>query len=275
MVLCVSLALPGISGPSDSETPEPGLPVVDSGVDTGLPRSSVAVRFKARHTSTESRVSQPEVRHAAADSGAASLGGLSAQPIHLRGDGPPDNAELQSYSLEQLMGAYVAGSERAFDELYRRLTPKVYGYLLRLARKPERAEDLVQVTYSKLHRARASYLAGAPLLPWVLAIARRSFFDESRAMRARREDLTNEGVLPESSDSVVEDPDTSLLERALAEIPEVYRESIVLTKITGLSVTEAAAVVESTPSAVKLRVHRGYKALRDAMERLMQDDGAL
>jgi RNA polymerase sigma-70 factor, ECF subfamily len=190
-------------------------------------------------------------------------------------DNRADDELLRRSNLEQLMSAYVAGSERAFDELYRRLTPKVYGYLLRLARKPERAEDLVQVTYSKLHRARGSYLEGAPLLPWVLAIARRAFFDESRALRSRREDLTNEGILPESSATAAEELDTGVLERALAEIPEVYREAIVLTKITGLTVSEAAAVVESTPSAVKLRVHRGYKALRDAMERLSQADAAV
>src|SRR5690606_16836838 len=54
-------------------------------------------------------------------------------------------------TLEALMREYVEGSERAFDELYRRLTPKLFGYLLRLTRHRERAEDLLQITYSKIH----------------------------------------------------------------------------------------------------------------------------
>lgn len=269
MVLCVSLALPGI--PSEPDVSEPGLPPGDLGAGQ-VESAGVAVRFTSKPRVGE-RVLNPT----------APNGTVAPRPADLvdragssgRDERPTDEDALHSSNLEQLMSAYVAGSERAFDELYRRLTPKVYGYLLRLARKPERAEDLVQVTYSKLHRARASYLEGAPLLPWVLAIARRAFFDETRALRSRREDLTNEGVLPEPNVALPEETGTGLLERALAEIPEAYREAIVLTKITGLSVTEAAAVVESTPSAVKLRVHRGYKVLREAMERLEQDDAAV
>lgn len=178
-------------------------------------------------------------------------------------------------TLEALMRQYTAGSDRAFDELYRRLTPKLFGYLLRLARHRERAEDLLQITYSKIHRARSSYIEDAPLLPWVLAIARRVYFDDVRARRARREDLSAEGVLPEPVPTPREEPGSELLERALGELPEAYREAIVLTKITGLSLVEAAAVVDSTPSAIKLRVHRGYKALRDTLERLTRDEQEL
>lgn len=274
MELCVLLASPGIP-----VSPEAGgCQAVSSpeALPTGDVDPHVAVRFRqAGWGTTVSRVG-PEgglVQAGQPHDVGERLPISHTQPS--KGDDAPPDDVLRSSTLEQLMSAYVAGSERAFDELYRRLTPKVYGYLLRLARKPERAEDLVQVTYSKLHRARASYLDGAPLLPWVLAIARRAFFDDSRALRSRREDLTNEGVLPEPSASAAEAPDTSLLERGLAAIPEGYREAIVLTKITGLSVTEAAAVVESTPSAVKLRVHRGYKALREAMERFAQEDAAV
>lgn len=170
------------------------------------------------------------------------------------------------------MREYAEGSEPAFDELYRRLTPKLFGYLLRLTRHREHAEDLLQITYSKIHRARASYIEDAPLLPWVLAIARRAYFDDVRSRRARREELSAEGILPEPSLVANDDVETDLVERALAEIPETYREAIVLTKITGLSLAEASVVVDSTPSALKLRVHRGYKVLRDVIERLTRDE---
>src|SRR5690606_20491467 len=114
-----------------------------------------------------------------------------------------------------------------------------------------------------------------PLLPWVLAIARRSFYDEVRQLKNRREELSKDGALPEPGD--VHPPDqegelTDVLERALAELAEMYREAIILTKVTGLSLSEAAEVVGATPSAVKLRVHRGYKMLRQVLERLQSDD---
>lgn len=171
--------------------------------------------------------------------------------------------------IEELMERYVDGSAEAFDELYRRVAPTLMGYLLRLTRHRERAEDLLQVTFAKVHRARESYLKGAPVLPWMLAIARRSFLDERRAASSRNEDLSHDGVLPEPRQ---EEPGLSndvsdALEQALDALPEAYREAIQLTKISGLSIAEAATVLGSSETAVKLRVHRGYNQLRKELER--------
>ena len=176
-------------------------------------------------------------------------------------------------TIEGLMVRYVDGDAAAFDALYRQVSPKLYGYLLRLTRNTERAEDLLQVTFSKVHRARASYLRGAPLMPWILAIARRSFYDERRAAKSRSEDLSRDGVLPEPKpvdDSVPLDV-SDALEQALGTMPPLYREAVVLTKITGLSINEAAEVLGATPTAVKLRVHRGYNHLRTALVKFRRE----
>lgn len=171
-------------------------------------------------------------------------------------------------SLEELMVRYVEGDARAFDELYRLLSPRLFGYLIRLTRHRERAEDLVQITLSKIHRARDSYIRGAPLLPWVLAIARRSFLDERRRAKVRPEDLSSDGTLPEprTQPSAVHNDVADALEQALSSLPPAYAEAIQLTKITGLSIAEAADVLGTTKTAVKLRVHRGYTVLRKALE---------
>ena len=165
------------------------------------------------------------------------------------------------------MEAYVDGNAQAFELLYERVGARLYGYLLRLTRHRERAEDLLQTTFAKVHRARSAYLVGAPLLPWVFAIARRTFLDEQRRIKHRREHLSEDGSLPEPLGDGHEPLELqAALESALQKLPETYREAIVLTKITGLSVAEAAQVLGSTPSAVKLRVHRGYKELRQSLE---------
>lgn len=176
-------------------------------------------------------------------------------------------------SLQDLMERYVDGDVNAFEDLFRQVAPKLYSYLLRLTRNRERAEDLVQITFAKIHRARASYLRGAPVLPWVLAIARRSFFDERRRAKARHEDLTFDGTVPEpkaAPDQLPNDVAESL-ERALARLPESYREAIQLTKFTGLSVAETAQVLGTTETAVKLRVHRGYNQLRAELDRYRRE----
>lgn len=184
-----------------------------------------------------------------------------------------DSAAIAELSVEELMGAYVGGDPAAFDLLYRKISPQLLGYLIRLTRHRERAEDLLQVTFSKVHRARASYLPGAPVLPWVMAIARRSFYDELRAKKSRREELSHDGSLPEPkpAEEPVPADVSDALERALDALPDTYREAIQLTKITGLSMVEAASVLGTTPTAMKLRVHRGYRALRETLEKYQRD----
>jgi RNA polymerase sigma factor (sigma-70 family) len=167
------------------------------------------------------------------------------------------------------MDRYVDGDADAFQHLYRRVSPNLMGYLLRLTRNRERAEDLLQITFSKIHRARGSYLRGAPVLPWILAIARRSFLDERRSANVRTEELSPDGSLPEPQTEERPLPTelSDALEVAISRLPETYREAIVLTKITGLSVAEAASVLGATETAVKLRVHRGYNQLRKELDR--------
>lgn len=182
-------------------------------------------------------------------------------------------AMLNAGSLEALMVGYVEGDSAAFEELYRKLSPKLFGYLLRMTRQREQAEDLVQVTFSKIHRARDSYLKGAPLLPWVLAIARRSFFDARRRTKVRPEYLSTDGTMPEpeTEEAALGSDVVEALELAMQRLPESYAEAIQLTKITGLSIAEASEVLGTSKTAVKLRIHRGYKLLRKNLEAYGRD----
>ena len=167
--------------------------------------------------------------------------------------------------LEQVMEAYVLGDAAAFGQLYRRVSPSLYSYLLRLTRDRARAEDLLQITFVKMHRARSSYIPGAPPVPWILAIARRAFLDERRMKKSRFEDLSPDGKLPECQElkETSNDELRDSLTEALEGLPEKYRRAIHLTKIAGFSLTEAANLLETTRAAVKLRVHRGYNLIRD------------
>ncbi len=185
---------------------------------------------------------------------------------------PVASTKASPDTLEGLMERYVDGDVAAFDAIYQQLTPRVFGYLLRLTRHRERAEDLLQITFTKIHRARSSYLRGAPLLPWVLAIARRSFYDERRRARSRAEDLSRDGTLPEprSEEGGMPLDVSDALDQALDAMPEAYREAIVLTKLSGLSMNEAGEVLGASPTAVKLRVHRGYNFLRQELERFQR-----
>jgi RNA polymerase sigma-70 factor (ECF subfamily) len=168
-------------------------------------------------------------------------------------------------SLESLMAAYTADDAEAFRELHRRLAPKLYSYLLRLSRDPALAEDVLQATFAKLHRARATYLPGAKVLPWAMVIARRTFLDECRGLAAQREVLGADGVLPERKSEHPSPDHVADMRRALDRLPDQYRSAIQLTKLIGFSGEEAADLLSTTQSAVKLRVHRGYAMLRNIL----------
>jgi RNA polymerase sigma-70 factor (ECF subfamily) len=173
----------------------------------------------------------------------------------------------------ELMRRYCDGDARAFRELYALVAPRRYGYLAKMARDRAVADDVLQQTFLKIHRARAAYVHGADPLPWIYAIAHRTFVDEAR--RARRSivqpagDATPEiaaGLTGESEDRRDEpraDPELARAAlAALAELPEQQREAVVLTKLDGKSVAEAAQIAGTTAGAMKVRAHRGYQALR-------------
>jgi RNA polymerase sigma-70 factor (ECF subfamily) len=174
-------------------------------------------------------------------------------------------ASLQEPSLESLMADYRAGSADAFRELHRRLAPKLYAYLLRLSRDPALAEDVLQATFAKLHRARATYLPEAKVMPWAMVIARRTFLDERRGLAAHREVLGPDGVLPERKSEQPSADHVADMRRALDRLPDQYRSAIQLTKLIGFSGEEAAGLLSTTQSAIKLRVHRGYAMLRSML----------
>lgn len=168
------------------------------------------------------------------------------------------------------MAAYCGGDASAFRELYARVSPRLFNYLLRLGGDRALAEDLLQQTFLKAHRARHSYVLGAPPLPWLYAIAHRTFLDETRRRRRAPLKLTGEVAAGLASSAAPEEPgvDPELLGAALAALeglPARQREALVLTKLHGKSIKEAAEITGSTVGAMKVRAHRAYQALRKAL----------
>ncbi len=178
------------------------------------------------------------------------------------------SAEDDGSLLVALMRRYLAGEIEAFDDLYTRTSWRVLGFLLAMTRDRNQAEDLCQITYLKLHRARAGWIDGAPLMPWLIAIARNVFLDEARKRKRARERLSASGEVPELADS--REPAIvglgEAIERAVEALGPLQREAFVLTRQSGLSTREAAQVLGASESAVKLRVHRAVAALREALQ---------
>lgn len=172
-------------------------------------------------------------------------------------------------SLEGLMSQYVAGDLSAFDALYAQTSPRVFAFQMVMTSDRNRAEDLTQTTFLKLHRAREGYIPGSPVVPWLMAIARNAFLDDARKRARARVGLTATGEIPERIDPhTARTPPTGLkeaIDRAIDKLSPRQKEAFVLTKHSGLSPRDAAQVLGTTETAVKLRVHRAYLALREAL----------
>jgi len=185
-----------------------------------------------------------------------------------------------------LMQRYCDGEAGAFRELYALVAPKLLGYLVKMTRERALADDLLQQTFMKVHRARAAYVRGADPLPWIYSIAHRTFIDETRKHRRAVVRVGEVEELPEvpagltgesedRRDEVRGDPELlSAALEALAKLPAHQREAVVLTKLDGKSVAEAAEIAGTTVGAMKVRAHRGYEALRRLLGKSEPDKAA-
>lgn len=178
----------------------------------------------------------------------------------------------QTEALDRAMDRYAGGDDAAFTEVYDQLSPRLYAFLLRQTRDRAAAEDVVQQTMLRIHRARGRFIAGAEVVPWAFAIARRILIDQHR--RGGREVLApsdDDGaelavaVDARADDVAVAKEVASRLAAELQNLPENQRVAFQLIKQDGLSVAEAAQVLGTTVAAVKLRAHRAYEALRGAL----------
>jgi len=191
-----------------------------------------------------------------------------------------DRVGARDVELERANAAmerYARGEDQAFSELYDALAPRLRRYLIRASRDAGRADDLLQQTMLQIHRARGRFIVGADVLPWAFAIARRLLIDSFRRSKNERRTISLEtggheaGPVEAASalDSADELIDGQRLARALeaelARLPESHRTAFELIKNEGLSIREAALVLGATPTAVKLRAHRAYAALRVAL----------
>jgi RNA polymerase sigma-70 factor, ECF subfamily len=166
--------------------------------------------------------------------------------------------------LRGLLARSLAGDAPAYHGFLKELSAHLRAFLRkRLVNLPEEVEDLVQELLLAVHNQRHTYDPHQPLTPWVYAIARYKLVDLLR--RRSRNELLNDPLddddsLLAASDSEAVDARRDLA-KLLAALPDRQRLPIIHMKIEGLSVAETARLTGMSPSAVKVGIHRGLRAL--------------
>ena len=152
-----------------------------------------------------------------------------------------------------------AGNAESYERLLHELSPVIRGYLHARFGRFDALDDCVQECLLTIHQARHSYDSRRPFRPWLFAIVRNRTIDVMRKARRRTEFTENAVVNPDWNSEIDS-------RRLLGQLSKGLRETLLLTKLLGLSTAECAARQGISESLVKVRVHRGIRQLRSLWE---------
>lgn len=181
------------------------------------------------------------------------------------------------------LAALRAGDPRAFRALVERYQERLYNFAARMCRHREDAKDVLQDTLLSAARALKDFRGEGKLSTWLFRIAanacrkmrRRGAFEPEREL-SLEEFMPGPG--PEGQLEIADwqdTPDAALerarqreeLEAAIAELPLLYREVLLLRDVEGLSTEATAEALGLTEAAVKTRLHRARLFVRQRLAR--------
>jgi len=181
------------------------------------------------------------------------------QRIHHYGRGSASEDRLRDLLVRGL-----AGDAAAYHGFLKDLSTHLRAFFRkRLSGLPDDVEDLVQEALLAVHNQRHTYDPGQPLTAWVYAIAKYKLVDLLRRRAGR--DLRNDPLDEDLDVLAHNDAEAAAarldLAKLLLRLPARQRSPTVCMTVEGLSVVETARATGTSESAVKVRVHRGLKAL--------------
>lgn len=168
----------------------------------------------------------------------------------------------------QLVGRLRAGDTAAFDRVYDEFNARLFSFLARLSRNRDVAEDLLEETWLRLVDRAPKLRPDTTLGPFLFTVARNLYvsYCRSRLMEdAQTVDMIGLWPLgtprPSPLEATMASETSRRIEAALAELPAMYREALLLVGIEGMRPAEAAEVCGITPEAMRQRLSRAREAL--------------
>jgi len=175
--------------------------------------------------------------------------------------------------LAGLLAACARRDRAAFERLYRETSPKLFGIALRILRREDWAEDVLQECYVRIWDHAQDYRAGlAAPMTWMTSIVRNRCLDWLR--RPNLEVIDEEGEMIEGAESDAPGPlaelesgaDARALKKCLDVLEAKQRQAIALAYFDGLSHAELAGHLRVPLGTVKTWVRRGLLRLKSCLE---------
>jgi RNA polymerase sigma-70 factor (ECF subfamily) len=165
----------------------------------------------------------------------------------------------------RIAAACAAGDSTVFESIYREHSVRMKSIAFNHLGSVADAEDAVQETFLKVHRAAATYAGEAPLATWIYRILVNTCYDMLRKRRrAGRQEAIDE--MPERLErkaAAVDDAKRLTLRKLLNELPEQRRTVFVLFEIEGLSHAEIASILDITEGNSKWILFDAKRQLRE------------
>lgn len=171
----------------------------------------------------------------------------------------------------------LAGERQLFHELIRPCERSVYFMLFSLLRNEAEAEDAAQETFIKAYQNLHLFRGEAQFRTWVLSIARNEGLGRLRKLGNRKEESLEADTDEQTGDytpailtswreipleTVEREELAALLRKAIGELPEIYRNVVLLRDIEEMDIRETAAALAISEAAVKVRLHRARAMLQ-------------
>jgi RNA polymerase sigma-70 factor (ECF subfamily) len=179
---------------------------------------------------------------------------------------------LTPAELVWLLAAVAKGDQAAFERLYAATRAKLYGVVLRILRRPDLADEVMQETYLKIWTNAGQFNPTmATPITWMVAIARNRAID---LLRSRAEASTEDE--PEAMDLAAENPDplarrevSEELQRLLAcigRLSPTRQRLVLLAYYNGWSREQLGAELETPVSTIKTWLRRSLLEIRECLD---------
>ena len=164
------------------------------------------------------------------------------------------------------------GETAAFDRIYSEFNTRLVSFLARLSRRRDVAEDLLEETWLRFVDRAPKLRADTRLGPFLFTVARNLYVSYCRSrLIADSQTVDMIGLWPLGTprpsplEATVANETGRRIEAALAELPAIYREALLLVAIEDMRPAEAAQVCGITPEAMRQRISRARTAMANRL----------
>ena len=179
--------------------------------------------------------------------------------------------ETNIYSDHHLMLQVKSGELDHLGLLFERYHRMLFGFFYRMNQNAAISEDMVQNVFERILRYKHRYQENGEFKAWMFQIARNVSADHFRkkgnANKEAIEDWQDKllDTSPNQHTTLMKKEEIDQLQKALQKLDPEKREILVLSKLKGLKYKKIAQMLGCTEGAVKVKVFRALKALKEIM----------